>query len=90
MKRFLFALILIAYPATTWAGVCTTMIHRICQPGKTCRTSESHTQLVNTAEDCLALARRMCPVYFTEGVAGKQVRAQFDSVPLGSGHNLCQ
>jgi len=88
MKRVVFALIFMFFSFDAFAGVCTTLVTRVCQPGKTCRTSESHTDLANTPEECLSIAKRFCPVYFTEGVATKQVRVLFDGQPLSQ--NLCQ
>jgi hypothetical protein len=90
MKQALLALAFFLISTTAWAGLCTTMITRSCQPGKTCRTSETYTQLVNSEEECLSIARRFCPVYFSECVAHKQVRATFEGATLAGGQNLCQ
>jgi hypothetical protein len=90
MKKLLLILSLLLWAATASAGVCTTLITRICQPGKPCRTSETHTDLANSPEECLASAQRFCPVYFTEGVAGKQVRSIYDGQPLQEGQNICR
>ena len=90
MKLTLLTIIFVLIGSTAWAGLCTTMITRSCQPGKTCRTSETYTQLVNSTEECLSIARRFCPVYFSECVAHKQVHANFEGAPLAGGQNLCQ
>lgn len=70
--------------------MCTAMVRRVCHPQKPCRTSETHSELTPSAEHCLAYAKRLCPVFFTEGVASKQVHASFDGQPLQGGRNLCQ
>jgi len=90
MKQTLLALIFFLVSSSAWAGLCTTMITRSCQPGKTCRTSETYTQLVNSVEECLSIARRFCPVYFSECVAHKQVHATYEGTSLEGGQNLCQ
>ena len=86
--KLILVLILTLYCSQALAGVCATLVTRVCQPGKPCRTSESHTDLANTPEECLNTAKRFCPVYFTEGVAGKQVRVFFEGQPLSQ--NVCQ
>lgn len=88
MNRLFLVLIIILYATPLWAGVCTTFVQRVCQPGKSCRTSESHTGLANSASECVSQARQFCTVHLTEEIASKRVRAEFEGKPVEQ--NICQ
>ncbi|GEM_PF-2291827 len=89
MRLVSFVLIFAFYSSLSWAGTCTAFVERTCQQDKPCRSSETQTRLVSSVEECIAFARHFCPVYFSEGVASKQVKASFDGSPVPSG-NLCR
>jgi len=89
MKRIFLILFTILYASPLSAKVCTTFVERVCQPGKSCRTSESNTVLVNSAAECIAQAKKFCTVHLTEEIAKKKVHAEFDGAPVEGEQNLC-
>jgi len=83
------AILLLGLAAPATAGICTAQIQRVCKPNNPCRPSETLTHLNNSAEECLAHAKKLCTIYFSDGIASKQVRASFEGKPLSGGQNLC-
>ncbi len=90
MNKILLIAFALFYSSYSWAGTCTAKISRECPPEKKCRTSETRTEVLPNIQECLSYAKKLCPVYFSEGVSKKEVRAQFDGKPLASDKNICQ
>lgn len=90
MKRVLMLLGMMFLAAPAWAGVCTAVIQRVCQPEKSCRISESRTQLASSPEECLEKTKSFCTIYFTEGVAAKKIQVGYEGQSLKEGQDICQ
>jgi hypothetical protein len=91
MKSFILSLFFVLASASiVSAGVCTAHIERVCKPNMLCRPTETHTHLKNSPDECLALAKSLCTIHFSDGIVSKKVRANYEGQALAGGQNLCK
>lgn len=91
MKSFILSLFFVlTATGPAFAGLCTAHIERVCKPNRLCRPTETLTQLKNSPDECLTLAKGLCTIHFSDGIVSKQVRANFEGQSLAGGQNLCK
>ncbi len=91
MKSFILSIFFfLTSLGSAFAGICTAHVERVCKPNMLCRPSETLTQLKNSSDECLVLAKSLCTIHFSDGIVSKQVHANFEGKAIAGGQNLCK